>query len=174
MWKAVPGLPNVAVTRDGQVKNLLTGNVLKWDVSGTTAYPRVTVTTVKPYRRYSVHQLVALAYLGPRPRGLEHNHKDGNKLNPHADNLEYVTKSQNELHSYSHLGKQPRRGSAHGRSIIDETTAQAIWQARAGGERLEPIARRFNVSVSTVSMIGRGKIWRHAGISDLGKFRATV
>lgn len=33
------------------------------------------------------------------------NHKDGNRMNNHVDNLEWCTCSENELHSYRVLGK---------------------------------------------------------------------
>lgn len=55
-----------------------------------------------------VHQLVAAAFIGPKPKGKEVNHKDGNKKNNRADNLEYCTRSENILHSYWHLGRNKK------------------------------------------------------------------
>ena len=51
----------------------------------------------KPVR---VHVLVAEAFLGPRPDGLDINHKDGKKTNNWDSNLEYVTRSANMAHAY--------------------------------------------------------------------------
>lgn len=48
-----------------------------------------------------VHRLVALCWIGKCPEGYEVNHKDGNKANNHADNLEYVTSKQNKAHALS-------------------------------------------------------------------------
>ena len=42
-----------------------------------------------------IHRLVAYAFLGPRPEGLFIDHYDRNKLNNKADNLRYVTPSEN-------------------------------------------------------------------------------
>lgn len=48
----------------------------------------------------SVHRLVAQAFI-PNDYGLkEVNHKDGNKLNNHVDNLEWCTRSYNVKHSF--------------------------------------------------------------------------
>ena len=49
-----------------------------------------------------VHQLVAKAFLGepPFPVYTQINHKDGNKANNSALNLEYATPAQNTAHSY--------------------------------------------------------------------------
>lgn len=47
----------------------------------------------------SVHYVVCKAHYGERPEGLVINHKDGNKLNNHPDNLEYCTISENIKHA---------------------------------------------------------------------------
>lgn len=49
-------------------------------------------------QRY-VHSLVAQSFLGEQKKGITVNHKDGNKLNNHVDNLEYCTYSENNIHA---------------------------------------------------------------------------
>ncbi len=44
---------------------------------------------------FCVHALVAQAFLGPCPEGQEVRHKDDNRLNPCACNLEYGTRQDN-------------------------------------------------------------------------------
>lgn len=46
-------------------------------------------------RTYSVHKLVALTFLGPRPAELEVCHDDGDHLNCFAYNLRYDTRASN-------------------------------------------------------------------------------
>ena len=54
-----------------------------------------------------VHRVIAEEHI-PNPENKPCvNHKDGNKINNHVDNLEWVTYSENELHSHRTLGKQP-------------------------------------------------------------------
>jgi hypothetical protein len=75
----------------------------------TTGYQVVNVCIDGERRTEHVHILVAEAFLGPRPLGLEINHKNGNKRDPRAENLEYITRSENGAHAWK-TGLQPPRG----------------------------------------------------------------
>lgn len=46
-----------------------------------------------------IHSIIAELFLGERPENLVVNHIDGNKLNNHPSNLEYVTIARNIQHS---------------------------------------------------------------------------
>lgn len=46
-----------------------------------------------------VHRAVVESFIGQIPDGMEVNHKDGNKLNNHLDNLEIVTFAENFAHA---------------------------------------------------------------------------
>ena len=64
-----------------------------------------------------VHRLIAHAFHGPPPHeaAREVNHIDGNCSNNGKENLEWVTRSQNVLHSYANRWRQssePSRGRA--------------------------------------------------------------
>ena len=51
---------------------------------------------------YLAHRLIAKTFV-PNPDNLDYvNHKDGNKLNNSADNLEWCTRSYNTKHSFTH------------------------------------------------------------------------
>lgn len=47
----------------------------------------------------SLHRIIAKFYFGELPKGYCVNHKDGNKLNNHPNNLEYITLAENTIHS---------------------------------------------------------------------------
>lgn len=108
-----------------------------------------------------VHRLVAEAFLGDCPPAYQVNHKDGNKANPRADNLEYVTVSENQKHAYRVLGKQTQAGSKHGMAILNEQQVIAMRLRCSQGATGRQIAAEFGVSEQTVSFIRNGKTWRH-------------
>jgi hypothetical protein len=50
--------------------------------------------------RVRIHNLVAEAFIGRKPATLQVNHKDGNKDNNTAENLEYITQTENLRHAF--------------------------------------------------------------------------
>lgn len=102
------------------------------------------------------HQLVAAAFIGPRPIGLLTLHEDGNKLNNCPLNLYYGTSKQNTADAVRH--GTLARGTAHGNAKLTDKDVIAI---RVMTGTREEVAKAFGVSQATVSNIINRKIWRH-------------
>lgn len=64
----------------------------------------LTVTLSRPGERhaYTVHRLVAEAFIGPKPEGWHTCHRDGDKTNNAVANLSYGTPSENEHDKVRH------------------------------------------------------------------------
>lgn len=58
------------------------------------------------FRAKSVHRAVAYLFLGRPSEEYEVNHIDGNKQNNCVENLEWVTKKENQIHASHTLGKR--------------------------------------------------------------------
>ncbi len=58
-------------------------------------YPAVVLSGDDGCAAKLVHRLVAEAFIGPAPGGHDVDHIDGNRGNPRAENLEYVSRSEN-------------------------------------------------------------------------------
>ena len=75
------------------------------------------------YRLHDIHPPFFAATAVFAKNVLEVNHKDGDKKNNSLNNLEYVTHSQNQLHSYRVLKTTPvrswlgKKGFEHNKSI---------------------------------------------------------
>jgi HNH endonuclease/NUMOD4 motif-containing protein len=75
------------------------------------------------YRQRPTHRLVAEAFFGPCPTGMQVIHKDGNKENNHWKNLEYVTAQGNCRHAVQ-SGLRKKYGSVYW------NTKDQRWRAR--------------------------------------------
>lgn len=106
-----------------------------------------------------VHVLVALAFIGPVPVGMEVNHKDGDPSNNVLTNIEYLTRSGNLLHARSALGHG--RGADTRMAKLTEDDVRAI-RAAYPGETFATLARRYGLkSRSTIAFIVQRKTWTH-------------
>lgn len=77
----------------------------------------------------AVHTLVARAFCSGYKEGLTVNHKDGNKDNNQANNLEWITSYENTQHAIYVLGKNKfssNNPKAKKVCIIDKITNQRI------------------------------------------------
>ena len=129
-WQPVPGYEGLyEVSDQGRVRSLdreiqkrgragvlmnlrLQGRVLKAQMDGNVRL-FVTLSRNGKYKPQRVHTLVAHAFLGPRPEGLQINHIDGDCQNNAASNLEYCTASENMKHAVRlELVVPPRRTKA--------------------------------------------------------------
>jgi hypothetical protein len=109
--------------------------------------------------RRLIHQLVAEAFLPPRP-SVEHfpNHLDADKTNNNVENLEWATRAENNAHA-RRLGLVPSlRGEANGRSKLTAVQVDEIRAVR-GHQSQRAIAARFSVARSLVQRIHQGRAW---------------
>ena len=89
------------ITKDGKLWSKRTNKFLKQTIGKTGYY---TVATKIGGRKginkcFKIHRLVAQAYI-PNPKNKPFvNHIDGNKLNNHVSNLEWVTNQENVIHA---------------------------------------------------------------------------
>lgn len=106
IWKDIEGYEGYyQVSSLGNIRNVKTNKILIGDTNNI-GYRRVTLyNPIK--KRFFVHRLVALAFCEGYQENYVVNHKDGNKLNNAVNNLEWVTRSENDLHAYELNLREP-------------------------------------------------------------------
>jgi hypothetical protein len=124
-------------------------------------YPLVSIVVGQETKTARVHKLVANAFLGPRPfDGALVAHNDGDTGNCRVDNIRWASGLENQRDRGRHGTRIS--GSAVFGAKLNEADIPAIRSRIAAGERYPSIARSFGVSVSTISLIKKNKIWRDA------------
>lgn len=109
----------------------------------------------------TVHRLVATAFI-PNPENKPQiNHKDGNKLNNHISNLEWVTHQENMQHAFTTKLNRGRIGTENAKAKITEKEVIEIRKLSDEGKIGKEIAAVFNLNTSTVNRIISRKYWKH-------------
>lgn len=99
-WKILDKYKGYEISNIGEVRNINTGVILKPSIS-IKGYN----TVVLKGKRVLVHRLVATAFIANPQNKSQVNHINGQKRDNRVENLEWVTCSENIIHSYK-IGKQ--------------------------------------------------------------------
>lgn len=127
----------------------------------------------KGYRKANtIHRLVALHFI-PNPDNLPQvNHKDGDKLNNHVYNLEWVTNSENSKHFFKYGNSENARKvrSENLRKtatdpVIREKIRQTLLKKHFAAKRVKQIDLDGNV----VAVYNSGRQARAKGFNNISK-----
>ena len=101
-WRCAPGFSSWEVSSEGEIRNRKTKRIRKCTDNGY-GYLKVNLCNDRGrHKSAKVHVLVALAFHGPRPDGMQVAHVDGNRHNNRAENLTYASPTENALHMRYH------------------------------------------------------------------------
>lgn len=156
-WWAVDGYEGKYEVSDlGRVRNAKTLEVKSTHLS-SDGYAVVSLSGPKKNAR--VHHIVAAAFIGPRPKGFDCCHNDGDKANNAASNLRYATRLENIRDKAKH-GTQTRGNRARCGKLA-ESDVREIRRRHSLGESCGEIAKDYPVDASNVNRIVRYRTWRH-------------
>lgn len=172
IWKEVAGYEGLyEVSDQGRVRSMprvlvdCLGRRSRWKSKildgGVTGGYR-TIMLCKPNSQYmeSVARLVALAFKKNPKNKPEVNHKNGNKLDNSADNLEWSTHQENCAHRQAVLRKcicQDGPGA-----VMTNAQVRKMRKIRAEtGATYPQIAKMFSLNKITVYAAITGRSWKH-------------
>lgn len=171
-WYEVSNLGNVrSISRSVQCgpmtatgTRIVGGSLLRPFISKSTGYFQVNLSNRK---RVSVHRLVAEAFCEGYFDGAHVNHKNGIRTDNRAENLEWCTQSENNLHAFKQLGRKP---SSLGKFSKDHPTSKPIrMQSLATGETenfdcaLDAVRKYPQLDSGSISKCCSGKYQSHKG-----------
>lgn len=114
-------------------------------------YLRVSLSKDNKVKRFLVHRLVAYCFIDNVDDKKCVNHIDGDKENNHVSNLEWVSYSENERHSYDSLGK------VNGNRKMSKEDVLYVLESKETGISL---SSKFNVSPKVISNIRRNVYYK--------------
>ena len=162
MWMRVHNHPNYEVSDTGQVRRANDHKLSsRWPVGRELTqqkkpdgYLRVKIDGKHSY----VAGIVAETFICPRPNGLEVNHKNGVKTDNSANNLEWVTKTENIAHAFRLGLNKGSLGADHPNAKLTESAVREIRKTPNGTRGL---AAKYGVDRSLIWMIRKCKGWEH-------------
>lgn len=156
--KPIPNFEDYKATKTGNIIGKY-GIVLK----STTKQLYKHVSLYKNRKKHIkyIHQLVLETFVGPCPKKMECNHKDGNKHNNNLSNLEWVTASKNNKHAFK-IGLKDTKGEKHPNSKLKTGEVWLIKKIlKTNIVKQTYIAKIFNLNKQHVTNIKKERIWKH-------------
>lgn len=123
-------------------------------------YPVATISFKGVRHTLLIHQLMAEAFIGPRPEGLVVRHLDDNPENNTVGNLAYGTPGDNQKDKERN-GNQPV-GEGIPWSRMTAKCIEEIRLRRACGDSLLILANSYGISEAYVWKICSGAVWKSA------------
>lgn len=145
-------------TSDGRVFSWFCGQWLELK-QGTN---RSGYKTVRLKRKlYSVHRLIAEAFISTPD--LVINHIDGDRLNNHSSNLEWVTQSENLYHAHRVLKIGSPKGVRNHSAKLDDNLVKEVYHSVGTYKEL---GKKYGVQPSTISKIKNRQSWTHVEMGE--------
>lgn len=160
IWKQIKGF------EDYEISNL--GNIRSYNKTADTHIHKTMrinhtkegyeVVTLTKTRKYLIHRLVAETFIKNPKNKKEVNHKDLNKQNNCADNLEWVSHSENMKHAYKNgVIKIPEGGkkTQWKRVLTDEQVREIrnIYIPHDKTYGMKALAKKYGVSESVIKKV---------------------
>jgi hypothetical protein len=124
-------------------------------------YLKVSLSKNGNAKTHRVARVVASVFLDNKDSKGQVNHKDGNRFNNKADNLEWATQEENMRHAVKAGLHPPQIGEDHGCAILNEDDVRKIRTLVQKGIGYRPLGAMFGVDHSTIYRIVHRKTWVH-------------
>ena len=101
LWKNIDIASNYEVSNLGNIRNIKSGQILNPGISGN-GYKQVSLkmNDTGKFKKQYVHRLVAQYWLDNPENKREVNHKNLDRTDNRAENLEWLTSSENQKHKF--------------------------------------------------------------------------
>jgi len=166
VWKTIHNFSKYEISNKGNVRSNTKhgkGLILTPSINGPGYYYVHILSDNGDYKNCQIHNLVA-NHFRPNPDNKKCvHHKDWDKLNNAADNLQWVTYSENRKYDFDKgVGNvnMSYPGELNPRAKLSSTQVKSILHDRSKGMTYLEISHKYNVSASHIGNICRHYCWR--------------
>ena len=166
VWRAIPGFKGLYdASTMGRVRsrprNTTSGKILK-PININSGYLRVCLCVKNVKYNLSVHRLVSITFIPNPSKKPFVNHKNGRKHDNHIGNLEWATRSENDLHASRVLGAKWTQKPGEKHSMAKLTAKDVRWiRKHRCHMKGSDLARMFKISQQMISDICLRRRWVH-------------
>lgn len=162
-WRDIDGWPEYEVSNYGFVRRVTPAFGTKPGkrqarAIGSHGYYVVSLARANEKKHDAlVHRLVAAAFIGPLPAGMQVCHNDGGRLTSFVSNLRIDTPAGNASDRVGHGTEN--RGERCGSNKYSRDRVLEVRSMFDGGATITEIARKFDMPQPTVRGMAKRQIW---------------
>lgn len=164
-WRKIPGFDQYSASTLGRLRrDVVLGRGLKAGglIRGWNR-PDGYIGVTMGGKKYLLHRLIALTFLGAPSEGQEVAHGDGVRTNNAIANLRWATRAENFSDKKAH-----GTDNAGERHPLAKLTDDQVRDIRSSPRLQRELAEEYGIHQSHVSMIRSRRAWKHIQANNQG------
>ena len=164
-WKSIKGYEGrYKISSNGKVYSLISNKELKGYEWCDNIYRMVGLYKNGKCKQFSVHRLLAIAFLGESnidtDQRIEVNHKNGIKTDNRVENLEWCTHGENQSHAFI-IGLKPNwKGEKNPMARFKNNFVRKVQEEYKGGCKRRELIKRYSLTVSQIDRFLYSRTWK--------------